>query len=86
MGPEAAVNAVYYNKIMELPEEEREAYIQEKRAEYEDNIDPYSVASEFFIENVIPGDELRQELINRFEIYSKKASRRIERRNGVMPV
>jgi len=86
MGPEAAVNAVYYNKIMELPEEEREAYIQEKRAEYEDNIDPYSVASEFFIENVIPGDELRQELINRFEIYSNKAYKRIERRNGVMPV
>lgn len=86
MGPEAAVNAVYFNKIMELPEEEREAYIAEKRREYEENIDPYSVASEFFIENVVPGYELRQELINRFEVYSHKEYKRIERRNGVMPV
>ena len=28
MGPEPAVNAVYYNKIMELPESERAAYVQ----------------------------------------------------------
>src|SRR5262244_1253078 len=34
MGPEPAVNAVYYNKIMELPESERAAYVQQKRQEY----------------------------------------------------
>ena len=28
MGPEPAVNAVYYNKIMELPEGERADYVQ----------------------------------------------------------
>jgi acetyl-CoA carboxylase carboxyltransferase component len=86
MGPEAAVNAVYYNKIMELPEEEREAYIAEKRQEYEENIDSYSVASEFFIEDVVPGYQLRQALIDRFEVYSHKTARPIARRNGVMPV
>jgi acetyl-CoA carboxylase carboxyltransferase component len=71
---------------MELPEEEREAYIAEKRREYEENIDPYAVASEFFIENVVPGYALRDELINRYEIYSHKEPKRIERRNGVIPV
>jgi acetyl-CoA carboxylase carboxyltransferase component len=86
MGPEAAINAVYYNKIMELPEEEREAYIAHKRREYEENIDPYSIASEFFIEDVIPGSDLRHELINRFAIYANKKWERLERRNGVMPV
>jgi len=86
MGPEAAINAVYYNKIMELPEEERGAYVAEKRREYEENIDPYSIASEFFIEAVIPGAALRPELIGRFELYAHKEYRRIERRNGVMPV
>src|SRR5690606_25144655 len=34
MGPEAAVNAVYYNKIQELPEEERPSFVAAKRAEY----------------------------------------------------
>ncbi|MFN8475315.1 MAG: acyl-CoA carboxylase subunit beta [Anaerolineae bacterium] len=86
MGPEAAINAVYYNKIMELPEEERAAYIAEKRAEYEENIDPYAVASEFFIEAVIPGRQLRDELILRYDAYSVRPPRRVERRNGVMPV
>lgn len=86
MGPEAAINAVYYNKIMELPEEERQAYIAERRREYEENIDPYAVASEFFIEAVIPGSHLRRELIQRYEAYAQRPPRRVERRNGVMPV
>ena len=86
MGPEAAINAVYYNKIMELPEAERAAYIAEKRQEYEENIDSYFVASEFFIENVVPGSALRDELIRRFALYARKDVRPIERRNGVMPV
>ena len=34
MGPEAAVNAVYANKIAALPEEERASFIAEKREEY----------------------------------------------------
>jgi methylmalonyl-CoA decarboxylase subunit alpha len=86
MGPEAAINAVYYNKITELPEADRAAYIAEKRREYEENIDPYFVASEFFIEDVVPGSELRRELIRRFGMYALKDAGRIDRRNGVMPV
>jgi acetyl-CoA carboxylase carboxyltransferase component len=86
MGPEAAINATYYNKIMELPEEERPAFIQQKREEYAADIDPYSVASEFSIEAVVPGFALRDELSRRFELYSRKEVRGIERRNGVMPV
>jgi methylmalonyl-CoA decarboxylase subunit alpha len=86
MGPEAAINAIYYNKIMELPEEERPAYIAQKRKEYEEGIDPYAVASEFFIEAIVPGFELRDDLIKRFEAYSLKDVQTINRRNGVMPV
>ena len=46
MGPEAAVNAVYYNKIMELPESERQAFIEEKRTEYRQDVDIRRLASE----------------------------------------
>jgi acetyl-CoA carboxylase carboxyltransferase component len=86
MGPEAAINAVYYNKIMELPDGERAAYVAERRREYEENIDPYSIANEFFIEDIVPGAALRNELIKRFDVYARKDRVRIERRNGVMPV
>src|SRR5258707_8298773 len=34
MGPEAAVNAVFFNKIQEKPDAERAAYVQQLREEY----------------------------------------------------
>ena len=70
----------------ELPEEERAAFIAEKRREYEEDIDVYEVASDFSIEAVIPSDELRDELIRRYEIYCRKDVPPANRRNGVMPV
>ena len=40
MGPEAAVNAVYANKIAAIDDEaERAAFVAEQRAEYEDDVD-----------------------------------------------
>ena len=39
MGPEAAVNAVYFNKIQEKPEAERAAYVEELRDEYRADVD-----------------------------------------------
>jgi acetyl-CoA carboxylase carboxyltransferase component len=86
MGPESAINAIYLNKIMELPEEQRAAFIDEKRREYEEDIDVYEVASDFSLEAVIPSDELRDELIRRYEIYCRKDVPPPSRRNGVMPV
>jgi acetyl-CoA carboxylase biotin carboxylase subunit len=85
MGPAPAINAIHYNRIMELPPEERQAFIQAKRDEYEDNIDPYAMASEFFFEAVIPAGQLRQELIARFDSYSLREAKGIERRSGIIP-
>src|SRR5699024_3330570 len=53
MGPEAAVNAVYANKIAELPEEERPAFVKEKQEEYKDNIDIYRLASEMVVDAIV---------------------------------
>jgi acetyl-CoA carboxylase carboxyltransferase component len=40
MGPEAAINAVYANKIAEISDEtERTAYVERLRTEYELDID-----------------------------------------------
>jgi len=85
MGPAPAINAIYYNQIMELPPQERPAFIQAKRNEYEDNIDPYAMATEFFFEAIIPTTQLRQELIDRFEAYSLKEAKGVERRCGIIP-
>ncbi|MBM7552604.1 acyl-CoA carboxylase subunit beta [Thalassobacillus pellis] len=86
MGPEAAVNAVYANKIAELPEEERPAFIKEKQEEYKENIDIYRLASEMVVDAIIQPDNLRQELIHRYEMYSSKEVTFTERKHGVYPV
>lgn len=86
MGPEAAVNAVYSNKIAQLPEEERAAFVAQKREEYRQDIDIYRLASEMIIDGIIPANGLRQELIKRFEAYSSKDMRFSERKHPVYPV
>ncbi|MEC5422569.1 acyl-CoA carboxylase subunit beta [Virgibacillus sp. C22-A2] len=86
MGPEAAVNAVYANKIAALPEEERPAFIKEKQDEYKDNIDIYRLASEMVIDAVVDPDKLRDELSSRFSLYEAKNITFTERKHGVYPV
>ncbi len=64
---DAAVNAVYYNKIQEKPEgEERKRYVEELRAEYRQSIDVYRLASELVVDAVVPSSELRAEIDKRF--------------------
>ncbi|TQS74343.1 acyl-CoA carboxylase subunit beta [Ornithinibacillus gellani] len=86
MGPEAAVNAVYANKIAALPEDERPAFIKRKQEEYRDDIDIYRLASEMVIDAVIDPENLRQELMTRFELYESKNVHFTERKHGVYPV
>lgn len=86
MGPEAAVNAVYANKIADLPEAERPAFIEQKREEYRQDIDVYRLASEMVIDGIIPANSLRDELSKRFEAYSSKYLVFSQRKHPVYPV
>jgi acetyl-CoA carboxylase carboxyltransferase component len=86
MGPEAAVNAVYYNKIQEKPEAERAAYVQKLRDEYKADIDILKLASEQVLEAVVPGDRLRAEIVARFSAASQRSRPRSPKRRSVTPV
>ena len=86
MGAEAAVNAVYANKIAALPEAERAAFVAARRAEYERDIDLVRLASELVVDAVVPPDELRAELIARFALAAGKDRHFSRRRHGVSPV
>lgn len=86
MGPEAAVNAVYSNKINELPPEERPAFIEQKRQEYKEDIDIYRLASEMIIDGIVPAQQLREELIKRLNAYQNKEMTFSQRKHPVYPV
>ncbi len=86
MGPEAAINAVYANKIAELPKEERAVFIQTKQQEYKDEIDIYRLASELVVDDIIEPNNLREVLTSHFEMYTSKKNTFTERKHGVYPV
>jgi acetyl-CoA carboxylase carboxyltransferase component len=86
MGPEAAVNAVYYNKIQERPEEERPRYVEGLRDEYRRDIDLLKLAGELVVDAVVPGERLREELVRRFAVYAENHAPPDRRKRGVLPV
>jgi acetyl-CoA carboxylase carboxyltransferase component len=86
MGPEAAVNAVYFNKIQERPEADRAAYVQQLRDEYRSDIDLVKLAAELVVDAVVPGAALRDELVRRFRFYCESYAPGRERKRGVQPV
>ena len=72
MGPEAAVNAMYFNKIQAIEDpQERQRFINEQRDKFNEDINVWSVASQLYIDDVVPGDRLRKDLIDRFDLYSQ---------------
>ena len=87
MGPEAAINAVFLNKIQEIDDEaERERFVKQKREEYAEDIDILHLASELVVDAVIEPDSLRSELIRRYSLAETKDRSFSERRNPVTPV
>ena len=87
MGPSAAINAVYYNKIQEVPAgPERDAYVAKLRDEYRAEIDIMKLASELVIDDVVPGDRLRGEIATRFARYARKQEPRPKRKHIVPSV
>jgi methylmalonyl-CoA decarboxylase subunit alpha len=87
MGPEPAVNAVFYNKIQAIDDpEERAAYVAERRAEYETDVDLVHLAAELVVDAVVEPDALRDELVARLALARSRRREDFARRHGVPPV
>ena len=87
MGPEPAVNAVFFNKIQAIEDPaERAAYVAARRAEYEKDVDLLHIASENIIDAVVQPDDLRDDLIRRIDAAANKDRHFSHRRHGVPPV
>jgi acetyl-CoA carboxylase carboxyltransferase component len=86
MGPEAAVNAVYFNKIQEKPEGDRAAYVEALRAEYRADVDLSKLAADLHVDAIVPGDRLRGELSRRLDAARNKRTMSWPRKRAVLPV
>ena len=86
MGPAPAVNAVFFNKLAELPEDERAAKRRELEAEYMEDVDLYKLAANLVVDDIVEPENLREQLIARFRAYAGRREPRVERKHGVPPV
>jgi len=87
MGPEAAVNAVFANKIAAIDDDaERAAFVAEQRAIYEADVDLLRLASELVVDAVVAPADLRREIVARLETARGKDRSFSDRRHGVPPV
>jgi methylmalonyl-CoA decarboxylase subunit alpha len=87
MGPEAAINAVFFNQIQAIEdEEERAEFVRAKRDEYSADIDILHLASELVVDAVIQPEDLRSELIRRYRLYTGRVRDWPAKRNAVTPV
>ncbi|KAB7514926.1 acyl-CoA carboxylase subunit beta [Halosegnis rubeus] len=85
MGPEAAINAVYANRLADIDDpQERAELEQQLREEYREDIDIHRMASEVVIDEIIPPSELRGELAARFEFYEGVEKDRPSKKHGTV--
>lgn len=86
MGAAPAVNAVYFNQMQSMNEADKKKFFDEKVAEYEKDIDLVRLASELIVDDIVPGDQLRDVLIQRYKTCKTKQRRKLPRHCGVSPV
>ncbi len=86
MGPQAAINAVYYNQLQAIDDEdERARRTEELRRDYAEDIDILHLASELVVDAVVDPDQLRGELIRRYAHAARKQRTWPEKHNPVTP-
>jgi acetyl-CoA carboxylase carboxyltransferase component len=86
MGPSAAVNAVFYNQLAAIEDEEaRAAKRAELMEEYAEGVDLLHLASELVIDGIVQPEALRDELVRRFARYAGRERPLPPKRNAVPP-
>ncbi len=87
MGPDPAVNAVFYNRIQAIEDpDERAAFVAEKRREYVEDVDLVHLAAELVVDAVVQPEDLRTELVQRLALARGRVRDDAHKRHGVPPV
>jgi acetyl-CoA carboxylase carboxyltransferase component len=86
MGPQAAVNAVFFNQLQAIEDpEERARRTEQLRREYAEDVDLLHLASELVVDAVVEPEALRSELARRFALAAGKAREWPRKRTPITP-
>ena len=86
MGPQAAINAVFFNQLQAIEDPDaRAAKTEALRLEYAQDIDVLHLASELVVDAVVEPAELRGEVVRRLALAATKSRDWPAKRNAVTP-
>ena len=86
MGPQAAVNAVFFNQLQAIEDpDERARRTAQLRREYAEDVDLLHLASELVVDAVVEPEDLRAELARRYALAAGKAREWPRRRTPITP-
>jgi methylmalonyl-CoA decarboxylase subunit alpha len=86
MGPSAAVNAVFFNQLQAIEDEdERAVKRRELMDTYAEGVDLLHLASEMVIDAIVQPEDLRTELVRRFARAESKHREWPAKRNAIPP-
>ena len=87
MGPDPAVNAVFYNRIQAIEDPDaRAAFVADRRREYVEDVDLVHLAAELVVDAVVQPEDLRAELVQRLALAAGRVRDEPDKRHGVPPV
>jgi methylmalonyl-CoA decarboxylase subunit alpha len=86
MGPSAAVNAVFFNQLAAIEDEdERAAKRKALMDEYAEGVDLLHLASEMVIDAIVQPEDLREELVRRYARAESKHREWPAKHNAIPP-
>jgi len=84
MGPDAAVHALFGGDLEDMEPDEREAFIAEVKAEFDDFIDVRAQAATMQVDELLPAGDLREQLVRRLHTFADKRRTERDRHHGTV--
>jgi acetyl-CoA carboxylase carboxyltransferase component len=84
MGPDAAVHALFGGEMEGMDPEERAAFIEDAKAEFDELIDIRSQAARMQVDELLPAGDLREQLVHRLAAFEGKRRTERDRHHGTI--
>jgi acetyl-CoA carboxylase carboxyltransferase component len=84
MGPDAAVHALFGGQMAEMDPEERAAFVEEVKAEFDERIDIRKQAARMQVDELLPAGDLREQLLHRLDAFADKRRTERDRHHGTI--
>jgi acetyl-CoA carboxylase carboxyltransferase component len=84
MGPQAAVHALFGGQLEEMEPDEREAFVESAKAQFEEYVDIREQSATMQVDELLPAGDLREQLVARLDTVRGKGREERPRHHGTI--